>query len=354
MKKTVFSLTLLFVVCLGCASAPVKEATKQTVFYPPPPQQPRLQFLCSISGEHDLGTEQSAFKEFLIGKISYKALGRPYDIGESKGKIYVLDRMYKKIVILDLAEKKLSFLNDQGIGTLGDPSGIWISEDDFKYVADMERKQVVVFDENNDFVRTYGNKDLFDKPVDVAVYKNRVYVVDIDKNQLFILEKDTGDLIKAVGEKGDFFKPSHVMVGPSGDVFVNDAFNFRVKKLAPDGNLIEIIGFHGDQIGGFARPKGMAVDKDENLYVVDAAFENVQIFDDQGRLLMFFGGPGNKPGSLYLPAGIAIDYDNVGYFSKFTDPNFKLEYLIYVTNTYGDRKLNVYGFGHWVGDVLPE
>jgi DNA-binding beta-propeller fold protein YncE len=262
--------------------------------------------------------------------------------------------MYRRIVILDLAGGSLSFLNDRGVGSLGNPSGIWISEENLKYVTDMQRRQVVVFDQNDDFLRTYGSGKIFDKPVDVAVAGNHVYIVDIDKNQLFILDKDTGQVIKAIGNEGDFFKPSHVTVGPLGSVYVNDAFNFRIKKLAPDGTLVSIIGFHGDQIGGFARPKGIAVDAGENLYVVDAAFENVQIFNERGELLLFFGGPGYGRGNLYLPAGIAIDYQNVDYFSKFVDPNFKLEYLVYVTSTFGERKLNIYGFGHWIGESLPE
>jgi len=351
-KVLMVSITILF---LGCAVISDKPGVPdRTIFYPPLPQQPRLQFLHSISGEYDLGKKHSAFKEFLVGKPQDKKLGRPYDIGSSRGKIYVLDRMYRRIVILDLVDEGISFLNDQGAGSLGNPSGIWISDGDLKYVADMQRRQVVVFDENDNFFRTYGGKDVFNKPVDVAVFGNQVYIVDIDKNQLFIMDRDTGSVIKTVGNEGDFFKPSHVTVGPSGTVFVNDAFNFRIKKLAPDGTLLDIIGFHGDQIGGFARPKGLAVDESGNLYAVDAAFENVQIFNNQGNLLLFFGGPGYGPGNLYLPAGIAIDHRNVDYFSRFVDPNFKVEYLVYVTNTYGDRKLNVYGFGHWVGEALPE
>ena len=353
MKKKGFVFFILLL-CVGCASMPEHPgATGGTVFYPPPPQQPRLQFLCSISGEQDLGKQQSAFEEFVIGKPRYKTLGRPYDVGVSRGKVYTLDRMYRRIVILDLEKKELAFLNDHGTGSLGNPSGIWISEEGLTYVADMQRKQVVVFDENDNFLMTYGNSEVFEKPVDVAVFGNRVYIVDIEKNRLVIMDKDTGDLVKTVGEEGEFFKPSDVTVDSSGNIFVTDAFNFRVKKFTPDEAPAEIIGFHGDQVGGFARPKGLAVDRKGNLYVVDAAFENVQIFNDRGELLLFFGGAGTGPGSMYLPAGIAIDYDNVDYFSKFADPNFKVEYLVYVTNMYGGRKLNVYGFGHWVGDVLP-
>jgi DNA-binding beta-propeller fold protein YncE len=344
----------MLIICMGCASMPEKPAAPpEAIFYPPLPQRPRLQFLLSISGESDLGKKQSAFQAFLVGKPRDQLLGKPYDVAASKGKIYIMDQMYKTIVILDLANKNMSFLNDHGSGRLGDPSGIWVSEEDIKYVADMQRKQVVAFDKDDNFLRAYGSPEIFEKPVDVAVYGNRLYVIDMDKAQLFVLDRESGRVIQAVGEKGEFFKPSDVTVGPSGDVYVTDAFHFVIKKFSPDGKLLDIIGFHGDQIGGFARPKGAAVDKNGRLYVVDAAFENVQIFNEQGRILLFFGGPGSGPGNLYLPAGIAIDDNNAAYFQKLADPDFKLEYLVYVTNMFGKSKLNVYGFGHWIGESLP-
>ena len=106
----------------------------------------------------------------------------------------------------------------------------------------------------------------------------------------------------------------------------------------------------GNALGSLARPKGVVTDHDNNLYVVDAAFENVQIFNPEARLLLFFGGAGEKPGSLYLPAGIAIDYLNVPYFERYVDKRFKLKYLIYVCNMTGANKLNVYGFGDWIGE----
>jgi hypothetical protein len=353
MKKRAFILSML-IICTGCTLIHEKPAAPPaSIFYPAPPERPRLQFLHSISGESDLGKKQTAFQEFLFGKRHDQLLEKPYDVAACKGKIYIMDRMYKKIIILDLAGKKMSFLNDHGIGSLGDPSGIWVSKEDIKYVADMQRKQVVAFDKNDHFLRTYGSGEVFKKPVDVAVYGKRIYVVDIDKERLFILDRDTGRVIKTVGEKGEFFKPSHVTVGPTGNVFVTDAFHFVIKKFSPDGKFLDAIGFHGDQIGGFARPKGAAVDKNGRLYVVDAAFENVQIFDDQGRILLFFGGRGMGPGNLFLPSGIAIDDENTAWFQKFADPGFKLEYLVYVTNMFGKNMLNVYGFGHWIGESFP-
>jgi hypothetical protein len=79
---------------------------------------------------------------------------------------------------------------------------------------------------------------------------------------------------------------------------------------------------------------------------VDAATQVVQIFDAEGRLLLFFGEPQGKAPGLDLPAKVAIDYDHAELFAKYAAPGFKVEYLVLVTNQYGDRKLSVFGFGH--------
>jgi outer membrane protein assembly factor BamB len=353
MKRTVFVLIAL-ITLFGCATVP--EKTPTVVFYPPLPQRPRLQFLHAITGEENIGKSQGEFREFLLGKpTSDKRIGKAYDIASSDGKIYVLDRTYKRLLIIDLVQREFDFLKDQRMGTLNDPSGIWVTEDDIKYIADMGRKQIVVFGADNEFLRSYGGPDLFDKPVDVAVYKNTVYVSDMDKNKIFALDKASGKPKWTIGEKGQdegqLAKPTHVVVDHQGSIYVTDAFNFRVQKFDPDGKFVKSYGYLGDSFGAFARPKGLDVDKDGHLYVVDAAFENAQIFDAKtGALLLFFGGAGEAPGDMYLPAGIHIDYRNAAYFSNFADKDFRLKYVVYTGNLFGAEKLNVYGFGDWVGE----
>jgi hypothetical protein len=121
---------------------------------------------------------------------------------------------------------------------------------------------------------------------------------------------------------------------------------FFVKKYDADGKHLRTYGRSGDRPGEFVRPKGLAVDREGRLYVVDAAAQVVQIFDAEGRLLLFFGEPGGSPAPLDLPAQVIIDYDHLNYFQKYAAPNFKLEYLVMVSNQYGDRKISVFGFGH--------
>lgn len=355
MKKFLFIVLALAVI--GCA-APVKKM--ETVFIPPLPQQPKLQFLLTISDEADLGKNPNELTQYLLGKMaSSRRMARPYAFGAVKGKIYVIDRTYKTMLILDLEEKEFRSLETKRKGRLIDPVGLWVSEDGYKYIADMGRRQIVVYDEDDKFVRAYGSKDVFTRPLDVAVYKNRIYVNDYKRHHIQVLDKDSGEVIQTIGmlgtAPGTFYKPTHITVDKDGNLYVTDSFNFRIQKLDPKGNFIKSFGFAGDTLGGFARPKGIAVDRENYLYAVDSAFENVQIFDDKTTdLLLFFGGFQTGPGSMYIPNGIYIDYQNIEYFQKYVDKDFRVKYLVYVGNTVGSEKLNVYAFGEWTGPPLPE
>ncbi len=319
------------------------------VFYPMPPNQPRLQFLTTISNKDKAGPGSFPVKEKTFLEIK-----RPFDIGAVKGKIYISDRKFLKVLTVDLEKKVLD-----SIAGPYQSAGIWVTDDDYKYIADFNEKQVVVFDANNRISRVYAGEELFDKPTDVAVFGNRVYVCDLNRHQVLVLDKVSGESIQEIGgigtEEGKFYKPTHVIVDKEGNLYVNDFFNLRVQKFDAEGNFLKAFGQPGDTLGEFARPKGIGIDREGHLYAVDAAFENVQIFDDDTTdLLLFFGSFGLEPGNMYLPNGIYIDYHNVDYFKEYADNNFELQYLVYVGNTWGPVRLNVYGFGNWIGPPITE
>jgi len=349
------SLFLITLALCGCTTKTVVTTRSEPVFYPPLPQEPRLQYLMSISTENDIKEAPSGFEKFLVGDVPpARDLGKPYDIGTLPGEIYVLDRTYKKLIVVDLAGRAFRLVGDRGMGALLDPSGIWIGSDGTKYIADMERKQVVALGKDDKYLKSYGNAQVLKKPVDVAVSGDRVYVCDLDGNQVVVFDRKSGEILSHFGslpgDREGLYKPTHISIDRRGNILVNDAFNFQIRQFDHNGNYMKSFGFHGDTVGAFARPKGIDSDRQGHLYAVDSAFENVQIFDeDTGKLLLFFGGGGTGPGQMYLPAGIHIDYDNTPYFAEFFDPSFQVEYVVYVGNMFGAKKINVYGFGHWKG-----
>ncbi|MBW6512975.1 MAG: hypothetical protein K0A93_12830 [Desulfuromonadaceae bacterium] len=342
---------------VGCTTTPPVATT----FYPPLPLQPRLQFLTAISHEEDIGKKTNAFREFLTGEGQMKrGISRAMDVGSVKGMLYVTDLAFGRIIMIDLEKGTFDLLKDENEGALRQPLGLHVSADDYKYVTDGVRKQVVVYGPDNAYVRSYGKEGQFERPMDVTVFGERIYVADFLKHVVVVLDKSSGEIVQTLGGRGTtagkMDRPSHVRVDREGNLFVNDSFNFRIQKFNPQGEYLKEFGYAGSTLGGFARPKGMDVSPDGKLlYVTDAAFENVQIFDDESTLLLlYFSQFGSGPGDLYLPQAVFIDAKNVEYFQRYADKNFKVRYLVIVSNSIGFKKLNIYGFGDWIGERTPE
>ncbi|MBI5739746.1 MAG: DUF4934 domain-containing protein [Nitrospirae bacterium] len=350
-KYIAYAMCLLIIV--GCAAPPKKD---ETVFFPSPPELPRLQYLTSFSGSHDI-EEDSAFDDFVIGAKRHRKLDKPYGVGIYDGKIYVCDTN-DTVIVFDLKAKKYETLKGvRGPGKLIQPLNISIEEDGTKYVTDPIRGQVVVFDKNDEYLTAYGSPGVW-KPVDAAAFEDRVYVADIMNGAVRIFEKKSGKMVKSIGNSGEdpmalLSMPTNVAVDRDGYVYVADAGRVQVVKFDRDGHFIAVYGKLGNNLGHFSRPRGVALDRESRLYAVDAGFQNVQIFSKHGRILLFFGQGGRNPGDFLLPAKVTIDYDNLEYFQKYAKPDFELEYLVLVTSQFGERLVNVLGFGKEKGKTYP-
>jgi len=348
-------LVLGVLVLAACAAPQVEEKPSAVVYYPAPPDTPRLQHLITINSEDDLGEKKSALRKFVMGETEEEKSEfiRPWDVAHEKGKLYVLDRELKEVLIIDLATGKFGRMGASVRQVIQDPFSIFIAENGYKYIADKGRGQVIVADARNEFFRAYGSSKQFD-PVDVVVRGDRIYVADLKDHEVEILDRVSGDVVGRIGglgkEEGSLYWPTHLALAPNGDLYVTDFLNFRIQRFDKDGEFVGKFGYNGDTPGATPRPKGVAVDREGRLYVVDNAFELVQIFDvETARLLLAFGKFETGPGSSWLPAGINIDYDNLQYFSRFVDKNIRPKYLVYVANQAGPQKLNVYAFGEWIG-----
>ncbi len=339
----------------GCVTGGSKQAGSKPIFYPPPPESPRLQFLVSFSDERDLGLTVSKFASFVTGEQPpSQPILKPYGVVIASNQLFVCDTQARCVDILDLVQKTMRQLAPTGLGKLGTPVNLAVEPDGTSYVADSGRNQVLIFGPDGSLRGVIGEDGSL-RPTSVALTSDRIYVTDLKGHCIRVYEKAIRSQLFTIPrnpeadeekEPGKLFMPVSLAIDPQGRVYVSDMAACMVQIYDADGKHLRSLGSRGDYPGQFARPKGLAVDRESRIYVVDAAAEVCQIFDAEGKLLLFFGEPGGSAAPLGMPAGVAVDYEHVGLFQKYAAPGFVLEHLVLITNQYGPRKVSVYGLGH--------
>ena len=155
-----------------------------------------------------------------------------------------------------------------------------------------------------------GNK--FGGYSDVAIAPTgEVVIVDYDNGCVVVLD-DKLNLLKLIG-RGDsdsgLVDPDSVAV-TNNVIAVSDWGSDQVKKYSLQGELLSVIGSHGDKNGQFNQPKGLAFNNGNLLYVVDGHNHRVQVFQQDDTFAFSFGNKGKNPGQFQYPDRLAIDLNN--------------------------------------------
>ena len=135
-------------------------------------------------------------------------------------------------------------------------------------------------------------------------------------HQVFKLNPD-GKVLLTLGRPGvagagndTFNRPSDVIVGRNGDIFVGDGHggdtNARIVKFSKDGTFIKTWGRKGTARGEFETPHALAIDARGRLFVADRGNNRIQIFDQDGTFLDEWRQFGR-------PSGIFIDRNDILY-----------------------------------------
>jgi hypothetical protein len=345
----IFILSLILVSVISCTQdLSQSKGYDDLVIYPSPPDTARIQYLTSVSISTDIKGKQSAFNKFIFGEEVPKPVIKPYGITTSGSKIYLCDTGIGGLVLINPADKSFEYFIPSGRGKLQLPLNASVDENGFLFVADGNRRQIVVFNNELNYVAEFGETTETFKPTDVNVRSDKVFVISVKDQKVFVYEKDTWKKLTSFpsAEEGDdsyLYQPTNIVVDDNF-VYVSDIGDNTVKVFTHEGEYVRAVGGYGTYAGQLMRPKGVAVDKESNLYVVDAAFENAQIFNNRGNVLMSFGGPYRSHGDMWLPVDVSISYSGLEYYNRFVDPLFNLKYLIFITNQYGPDKVSVYGF----------
>lgn len=352
MKQLLLFVSLFFaflpLINTGCSGVPSKAPeAAETIVFPEPPAIPRIQYLTSFSASGDVIQPKGKFHRFVFGEETSLPIIKPYGITVHGKRVYICDTGLGGIEVLDLEQGSFEYFIPKGLGKLLLPLNCALDEMGFLYVADGNRKQVVIFDENSKFIHAITLENEF-KPTDVEVNDSLIFIAAIDDHSIHVYDKSTRAFIRKIPAQNEadpklLFQAANICLHDSL-LLVSDLGGCKVSVFDLFGSAKGTFGKPGRGYGEFTRPKGIAADNEGNIYVVDAAFENVQVFNDKGDLLMNFGGTYEGPGGMWLPAGVTLDYGNLDYFKSFVNDMFQLEYLVFVTNQYGPDRVSVYGF----------
>lgn len=209
-----------------------------------------------------------------------------------------------------------------GDAELSLPTDIVVDDSGFIYVVDSGNDRVSVFNEEGEYLRSFGKTGKqagqFQGPVGIAIGTDeRLYVADKGNNRIQIFDLN-GKLIKTFKTmfEDQEVRPVDVAISKEGDqIFVTGNANHRVMVYDRDGNLLNHWGGEGANKGMFRYPATAAVSPDNKLYVVDVLNTRVQVFEGDGKYILDVGSWGVLPGQLFRPKGVAIDNSGLVYIS---------------------------------------
>jgi len=227
-------------------------------------------------------------------------MAKPFGVTVHQGRVFVSDTVRRQVFVFDVPEARFFEIGTEVPGELAKPMGLDVDLQGNLYVCDAALKQVLMYDRDGNYLRRFGEPEMFDRPAGLAVDPSgdRIFVVDTggvssNRHQVSVIDTKSGKLLHTISRRGngegELNLPRDAALDGDGNLYVVDGGNFRVQVFNQQGDFIRSFGDIGRRGGQFSRPKGIGVDKDGNIYVADTAFGNFQIFNPEGQLLLAVG-----------------------------------------------------------------
>ena len=343
--KTIWSLLLLSLATMlmsGCMTdQAAQQATTVRSVWPPPPDQPRIEWIRSFYAQEDFPKSSfEVFKEVIVGKTKGISFRKPIDVkSDGKGLVYVTDIQLAGIFRFDMVNQKYEFWrrgDDPDTSLAITPYFISLDSSGNLYAVGTGRKEVYVVNGTGDFLRKFSFSPHVANPGGILVDSaaKRIYLVDNSGSKVAIFDLE-GKYISSFGKPGEkdgeFNRPSPIAMNSKGEIIVGDVLNARIQIFDRDGRFLRKFGERGDGAHAFQIMKSLAVDSDDNIYVTDGKANQLKIFNVKGEWLMSFGKAYSvtktmkeSPGGFLLPQGISIDSTDSIYVVDQANMRFQM------------------------------
>lgn len=342
MKRTLSRSILLLIVTtlLGaCASAPKVVQPPKRFFWPPEPDEPRIEWIAQYKG--DLDIKEKNYMSAIVGEDSQVELGRPISVaGDGEGRFVVSDQQLNQVFMFDL-NKKEAFPagGSAGAADFAQPTGVAADADGNFYVADTGSRKIFVISPANKIIRVLDLSAHVKSIGNIAIDRARATLAVPDgKGGKVLLVTLTGEVRSTIDGKGYFSFPNAAAIASDGSVFITDTYNATIAHFSADGKYLSNIGRRGDSPGNLFLVTGVAVDSEDHVYATDGRLHNVTIFDKEGNILLVVGGQfstrsGNVGrGGFQIPLGISIDKNDRIYVADSF--NRRVQVLQYLNKRY--------------------
>lgn len=216
----------------------------------------------------------------------------------------ILPLFEQNAIVSTLAGSSGGFADGQGtVASFNDPYGIAVDGNGDIIVADSGNNRIRKITASGNVTTLagggWGGSDGqgaaagFQKPVEVAVdgignvyvadlYGNRIRKIDVGGNVTTLAGSIAG-FADGQGTSAKFSYPNGIDVDGSGNVYVADGGNNRIRKIDAEGNVTTLAGFGAggfvDGLGTracFYAPQGVAVDGSGNVYVADGGNNRIR------------------------------------------------------------------------------
>ena len=193
---------------------------------------------------------------------------------------YILVLLSAVSIISCQKEQPQKWQHTQTINLEGvNPIGLVATEDGF-WFSDGDHNRLVHTNTKGEIITTL---DSFERPMHLAISKDRLYVPEYGRDTISIIYGDMKEVLKL---NDSLDAPAGISVY-NKEIAIADFYSNRI-FYAEDGEKFINFGSEGRHEGELYYPTDVQITKDK-IYVADAYNHRVQVFDKQGTFLKMIG-----------------------------------------------------------------